>query len=176
MAGPRYVEIPVAAMLGVIAQVREGVERVGGSVVEGIQGREVVFDITPPSGTATMRVYTSFARGATTLRACDSDAVRIVVGVDHKGRFKTLTKPRKMLRTAPTGLPQETRVTVFLGRFLEAVRDGYRVAQKGATPCPCCKGPMAVRKAKATSSEFLGCINYPECRGTRPINENRLSN
>lgn len=176
MAKPRYVEIPVIAMLQVIATIRRGVERVGGSVVEGLAGREVVFDITPPNATTVVRVYTSFAKGATMLRACDSDAVRIVVGVEHDGKWRTLSKPKKMLRTAPTKLPQDERVSAFLNRFLENIRDGYRAAQKGATPCPCCGSPMAVRKSKKTASEFLGCIVFPECRGTRPINENRLSN
>lgn len=31
-------------------------------------------------------------------------------------------------------------------------------------PCPICKGPMKIKHGRFGS--FLGCVNYPECRGT----------
>lgn len=38
--------------------------------------------------------------------------------------------------------------------------------------CPKCGSPMALRTVKngpRSGSQFLGCIQYPECRGTRSI-------
>jgi len=34
-------------------------------------------------------------------------------------------------------------------------------------PCPKCGGPMAVRSGRR--GKFLGCLNYPECKGTASI-------
>lgn len=167
--GSRFVEIPVVAMRDEIARIATGATRAGASVSEVVQGREVVVDITLPHG-ATVRIYTSFAVGAQTLRDCDAGAVRIVVGVHHDGRFHPIRRSQKLLRTAPITLPHEERVAAFLGRFTEAVRDGWRAAARGTAKCPQCGGPMAVRKAKATGAEFLGCLDFKKgCRGTRPV-------
>lgn len=35
------------------------------------------------------------------------------------------------------------------------------------SPCPICKGPMKIKHGRFGS--FLGCVNYPECRGTISI-------
>jgi topoisomerase-like DNA binding C4 zinc finger protein len=38
--------------------------------------------------------------------------------------------------------------------------------------CPICNSQMVKRKARGgarASRELWGCLNYPECRGTRPI-------
>lgn len=40
--------------------------------------------------------------------------------------------------------------------------------------CPKCGGEMAVRVVKngpRAGSEFLGCMNYPACRGTRSLEQ-----
>jgi four helix bundle suffix protein len=40
--------------------------------------------------------------------------------------------------------------------------------------CPCCGSPMTLRTArqgKRTGSQFWGCSRYPECKGTRPLDE-----
>lgn len=165
----RYVEVPFAAVLALVSEVRSGVESRGGSVQEGVQGREVVFDITPPKGGTVVRFYTSAAKGAQVLRACDSDAVRVVVGVEHDGRFRPTHKSQKLLRTAPRDLTESERVDAFIGRVREALREGYRKALKGGHTCPDCGTPMALRKAKKTGSEFLGCLAFPKCRATMPV-------
>jgi restriction system protein len=41
-----------------------------------------------------------------------------------------------------------------------------------APACPVCGGPMALRIArqgKKAGSRFWGCCDYPECKGTRPV-------
>ena len=46
------------------------------------------------------------------------------------------------------------------------------IAQEAAPLCPKCSGVMVlgtVRKGSTASQKFLGCADYPECRGTRRI-------
>lgn len=164
----RYVEVPFAAVLALVEDVRRGVESRGGRVVETVQGREVVFDIHAPKG-GVVRFYTSAAKGATVLRSCDSDAVRVVAGVEHEGRFRPTHRSQKLLRTAPRDLTDSERVDAFVGRVREALRTGYKNALKGGVCCPDCGSPMALRKAKKTGNEFLGCLAFPKCSTTRPV-------
>lgn len=35
--------------------------------------------------------------------------------------------------------------------------------------CPACGSPMLVRHSRETGEPFLGCMNFPECRQTRPV-------
>jgi hypothetical protein len=47
-----------------------------------------------------------------------------------------------------------------------------QVKESTALPtCPICTSPMA--KRNSSRGEFFGCTNYPNCRGTRPINADR---
>jgi ssDNA-binding Zn-finger/Zn-ribbon topoisomerase 1 len=36
-------------------------------------------------------------------------------------------------------------------------------------PCPRCDGRMAYRVNGSDGRPFFGCVEYPQCRGTRPI-------
>jgi len=173
MTSARYVEIPADALLGELAKVTAGVRSKGGKVEERTDGREVVFEITPPERITFVRVYTSLARGADAVRDCGEDAVRLVLGAYIPGLgnipvFKPLAKSRRIYRTAPKGSDEE-RVAAFLERFKEALRDSYRAALHAPT-CPSCKlAPMAERSTKDGGRKFLGCVRFPECRGTRPL-------
>jgi hypothetical protein len=185
MTSARYVEIPADAMLGELRAVGAAVASKGGSCAEGVSGREIVFDIHPPDRLAFVRVYTSLATGAAAVRDCGEDAVRLVLGAlvpmssaadsrggtitrGEKAVFRPLDKGRRIYRTAPKGSEGE-RVTAFLERFKEALRDSYRAALHAPT-CPVCKvAPMAERSTKDKTRKFLGCVRFPECRGTRPL-------
>ena len=35
--------------------------------------------------------------------------------------------------------------------------------------CPVCKGPMTRRHAREEGKMFYGCLDYPKCKGSRPI-------
>lgn len=165
MGNPRYIEVPAARLLEELRTIGKAIEVKGGKVTEGRAGREVVFDFAPPESAAFVRVYTSLAVGATTVRACGADAIRIGVASIHGGKFRSLAKPVKMLRTAPKGT-MEVRLGAFMERFKDKLRDAYRTALN-VPKCPYCKGPMAERSNKATGSSFYGCLAYPECKGTR---------
>lgn len=175
-SGPRFVEIPAEALLTELRSIAAAIKAKGGHAEQGQHGREIVFNFVPPpqsnfvppQNRATVRVYTTLAAGADVARDCGEDAVRLLVGVQQGQRFKSIDKPRKMLRTAPQGgMEQHERVRAFLDRLTEALRQAYATAAK-VPLCPHCNSVMAVRKAKRDNREFYGCLNFPECRGTRP--------
>lgn len=35
--------------------------------------------------------------------------------------------------------------------------------------CPDCGGPMRMRQNRQTNEDFWGCYGYPECTGTREV-------
>ena len=169
MARTRFVEITAAALLAALRTVCEKVAAAGGSFEETTHGREVVFDLHHHSGApSVVRVYTTLTQGADVLRACDSDAMRVVIGVEQDGRFRPLGKTRKILRTAPNNIHPDDRPGVCIDRLVAAVREAYSDV-RSVPPCPDCGAPMALRKPKKgqTFKPFYGCVNYPRCRATK---------
>lgn len=163
--GPRYVEIPADRLLGLLRDIGAKVTAKGGAFVEGTMGREVVVDLFPPHGRASVRIFTSLANGAATARDCGEDAVRIVLGTTVDGRWRPLGESEKILRTAPRDAAD--RVEAFLERLKVRAREVYLEARD--TPaCPTCGRAMAMREARASGSRFWGCCAFPACRGTRP--------
>lgn len=170
MARSRFVEIQAQALLMALRAVGDKIVSAGGSYVEAVHGREVVFDLHHHSGAPSIvRVYTTLTEGASSLRECDSDAMRVVVGIEQDGRFRPLGKARKILRTAPNNLHPEDRPQACLDRLIQAVREGYADVRKVPT-CPKCGSPMALRKPKKGGKDFApfyGCVNFPNCKATQ---------
>lgn len=57
---------------------------------------------------------------------------------------------------------------------LTSIRTEARANQEDAPACPECGKPMTRRRAKTgknAGKDFWGCIGYPECRGTREMDE-----
>ncbi len=172
MEGTRYIEVPADKLRGLFTEIGGKVTEKGGSLQEGIQGREVVMDLYPAESKTAVRVYTSLARGADAVRGCGEDAVRLVLGYqgkdrNGKDRFWVLQKGPRIYRTAPTKLPTEERVEVFLGRLRQAIRESYLMAREWRK-CHLCGAPMSTRENKQSKSKFWGCTSFPECRGTQP--------
>jgi len=170
MAGSRYVEVPASALLLALRAIGTKVEGSGGQVIESTSGREVVFELVPPKRKTFVRVYTSLAEGDYSIRGCGEDAVRLIVGTNFSGKFRPLSKSRRIYRTAPQGT-EEQRIKAFIDRLTEALREAYGKALRDHPCCPRCESPMARRKAKA-GGEFFGCLAYPECKGTKNITSN----
>lgn len=170
MAGSRYVNVPAAALLATLRAIVSKIKGAGGTADESTQGREIVFELLPPERETFVRVYTSLAVGDNSVRGCGEDAVRIVIGTEFGGKFRPLSKSRRIYRTAPQG-PEEQRVQAFLGRLTQALRESYGKALRDFPLCPQCGAPMARRKAKA-GGEFFGCLRWPECRATKNIQSN----
>lgn len=163
-AGARFVAVPADRLEAELEAIGAAVVTRGGSSAWRVQGRERVFDLTIPGGSAQIRVFTTLPVGGSEVRDCGEDAVRVCVGALEGERFRPVEKGIKILRTAPRGA--EDRVGVFLGRLRGALRDAYGRARQ-VTPCPRCGRPMAVRRGR--NGDFLGCLGYPECKGTRPL-------
>ena len=78
----------------------------------------------------------------------------------------TLATRKNMMRKTPS----PTRNYVPMQRRVVTVGDVYRQPQRKATPerprdCPGCGAIMQFHRARG--GIFLGCPNYPECKGTR---------
>jgi DNA topoisomerase-1 len=54
----------------------------------------------------------------------------------------------------------------------EALARTELTALPGAPACDKCGGPMAIRRSK--KGFFLGCTNYPNCKGTAPLSKDAL--
>jgi hypothetical protein len=151
----RYVEIPAARLEAELEAIGEAVASRGGSWAWGVQGRERVFHLEVPGGAAKVLIFTSLAIGDSAVRGCGKDAIRLFLMAGGR----PVAKPRKVLRTAPPRIPD--RVSYFLNRLREYIRDAYRDALR-VRPCPRCGSPMVPREGPHGS--FLGCASYPECK------------
>jgi hypothetical protein len=172
MAKPCFVSITAIALLAALREVGEKITSAGGSYQEYVakKGTEVYFDFHHHSGRGVVRVYTTLSNGADQLRACDSDAMRVVLGVIFDGEFKPLGKSRKVLRTARNDLHPQDRPQACLDRLVDTVREGYSHAHQ-IEVCPDCGCPMVLRRpkrgAKKQFKPFFGCVDYPTCKATR---------
>lgn len=166
----RFVAITAAAMYACLDAIGTKIKAAGGNFVVTTHGREVVYELYHHAGhQAIVRVYTSIAKGATEVRDCDSDAVRLVIGCySQDGTFRPLGKSRKILRTARNDV--EDREQAFLDRLTQAIREAY-VDIKTVPICPRCGAPMALRKPTKKSKKefkpFFGCVDFPNCKGSR---------
>lgn len=170
--GARYVEVDSEKLMGLLLGIGVKVQAKGGLYDEGVEGREVVVNLTPAERRTVVRVYTSLSRGADAVRGCGEDAVRMVVGYigkgrDEKRRFFPLGESQRIYRTAPTKLDHDARVAVFLTRFEEALREHFRAAREWKS-CEVCGSPMSLRENRQSKNKFWGCTSYPECRHTEP--------
>ncbi len=65
---------------------------------------------------------------------------------------------------------RDLRISTPTGR--DDRRAPLSAAVTGPAQCPVCSGPMVERRAKRGANAgnmFLGCNDYPSCRGTRPL-------
>lgn len=107
-----------------------------------------------------VRVYSSVAYGST--RGCGEDAIRVLIINLDTGRPIKLTPQKgkagkRIYRTKSAMSNLRTRCREFFAYVINP-----------ANQCPDCNSLMVSRKGKF--GEFLGCTNYPDCRGTRKIN------
>lgn len=171
MSGPRFVDVPADRLLAELKEIGDAVVAKGGTTRcwTPRAGSEMVVDIGPPNVLAIVRVYTTITEGASAVRACGEDAVRLFVcwHPPDKGEVKFLEEVQKILRTAPQGAPD--RVRAFLDRLRDEVRAAYGRALQVPT-CHVCKvRPMKLKTTRDGSRKFYGCIGWPGCSGTRSV-------
>jgi hypothetical protein len=141
----RYVEIREAEM-------REVLEGCGFNEVRITGTAELVFERLRKDPDFVVRVWTSVTRQAQRGRGVGQDAIR--VSVCWKG--------------CPVWSATRThRTQGWKERMVMRMREAWAVRiQK----CPTCKArPMIERETRDKTRRFMGCVGYPECKGTAPI-------
>lgn len=162
----RFVDVPASAIEALMNTVTKGIANIGGTTRWITRGNERVFEVVLPGSDfrRAFHVYTTLAVGASQARARGQDAVRIVVGtINAKGGLWPTQDSRRILRTAPAGIPP-ARVAAFLSRLDGAMRDACESAE-AIKACEC-GAPMRLRTGPTGS--FYGCTTFPRCRNTRP--------
>ena len=170
----RFVSIPANDLIEELESIGLKVVNSGGSFNWNVQGTEKIFELAPPKSKGIVRVFTTLSTGASSVRGCGKDAVRVVTGVKAKNprtnklTFRPIAKSKKLLRTAPQNA--RNRVRFFLDRLTAVIREAYTTASR-AIECTSCGGYMILRKGK--HGEFLGCSNYPSCKRTMTLNQSQ---
>lgn len=106
-----------------------------------------------------IRVYSSIAYG--TSRGCGEDAIRVVLMNLDTGR------PIKLQPTKGKAGKRIYRTKGAMPNLRTRCRELFAYVINPGHHCPDCDSLMATRKGGY--GEFLGCTNYPDCRGTRKI-------
>lgn len=166
--GTKFFAVNTHNFLVTLRRIGKKIEKAGGGFGEMIVGQEKVFVYyLPEPHKTTVRIFTSI-NSQNQLRDLGDDAIRIVVGAVLKDRFVPFSTTR-VFRTAPKG-DEKTREKAFLNRVTEKLRDAYKAAR--AVPvCPKCGNPMKKREPKRNQNfqPFFGCVQFPECNGTKQI-------
>lgn len=78
------------------------------------------------------------------------------------------------LLTAQPALPPPARATTATEvRALERSTPTWLTTLVAKSKCPDCDGPVAIRYRKSDGAPFLGCRDFPKCRGIVPVREPR---
>ncbi|MPQ95378.1 NERD domain-containing protein [Thioclava sp. JE_KL1] len=59
-------------------------------------------------------------------------------------------------------------------QHIKNVRSAQVEAQASTDACPRCGSAMVERRSKKTNDVFLGCTNFPKCRGTRKVEASKV--
>ncbi len=52
---------------------------------------------------------------------------------------------------------------------IQNIKANIHAKRSDFSRCPKCGGKLVVRQNRRTNENFMGCTNFPKCRGTRPI-------
>lgn len=163
MKGSKYVNLTAEDLFPVLNKVGEGIVQKGGSYARTADpGREVTYTFTPPTPRrdVSFTIYTSIGKSGSA-RGVGEDAIRIVIHTQVSGRFRAVGESIKIYRTASN--KTDDRVGAFIERFIDKIREVYKNVMT-MPRCPECGAPMVMRVS--SRGNFLGCITFPQCRGT----------
>ena len=160
MKAKRYVEISEAEMTSMME------EDMGFEKIQLPGTTEIVWQrqIETKSGGKfpyAVRVYSSIAYGSS--RGCGEDAIRVVVINLDTGR------PIKLTPTKGKAGKRIYRTKGAMTNLNTRIRETFEYVSNTGNHCPDCSSLLVTRNGKW--GEFLGCTNYPDCRGTRKIDD-----
>jgi len=117
---------------------------------------ELIYEAYSKDETFTIRVYSSLSKHSGAARDKGSDAIRVVLLHTESGQPLMKNKRVHRIQTFCKNLRQRIRKVVDSKGNLQY--------------CPICDGLMVIRTNKKNNNKFYGCLNYPDCTGTRSIN------
>jgi len=120
------------------------------------RAREVVFSRELDSRFSII-IFSSITPCNGVSRERGSDAIRVAMYDTENSCVIKLGK-----RVNRVGTPEDV-----ISRTLERARDVYRHWKSNR--CPKCNSPMQPRTRRHDKKKFLGCINFPDCRGTKEM-------
>jgi hypothetical protein len=169
-SGGTFVQVPAVDFFAAMTAFGMSIE--GCDTTQRRMGREVVYEFRPANSPAVLHVFTGISEGASEMRGCGQDAIRLVVCTQSPEGIRPLAPAERVFRTAPASEDSKARIQMFLNRLFTRMRAAY----KRAALCPICAEcgrPMALRET--TSGQFFGCSGFPACRATRSVHEHVLA-
>jgi len=115
---------------------------------------EYIYDIPLPRKHLTVRVFSSVDHSTGYTRPCGTDAIRCViwnykVGEPVAGRTRT------------------HRIETWQSNLLGKIQSLTKEWKDYDRTCPECDSPLTIREGEY--GEFFGCLSYPECQYTEPV-------
>lgn len=118
--------------------------------------KEWIYEAESDDGKFTMRVYSSVDKRSDKSREKDSDAIRLTVIHTESGWPVMSEKRTNRIKTWPKNLKKK----------IANIKD----RKDEVTFCDDCGSIMLIRENKENGDKFYGCIEYPECKNTEPLN------
>lgn len=122
-------------------------------------GKEIVYethDFMPDHNGVVIRIFSTIDQASARARNKGSDAIRLVIWNNHIGR--------------PMGGRKKTlRIETYCKNLRDKIRDIFESYLDYIEECPECGSWMVVREGQY--GKFLGCTRYPDCRGTKEIED-----
>lgn len=117
---------------------------------------EIIYEAYSKHETYTIRVYSSLGKRSGRARDKGYDAIRVVLIHTDSGR--PLMKQRRV-----------NRIQTYCKNLRKRIRN--IVGDKDdLTYCHKCGSVMVLRERKSDGNRFYGCVQYPDCKGTKSFN------
>lgn len=132
-------------------------EGISWEIDEKAPGKEYVYDshdFMPDHNGIVLRIYSTIDKRTDQARSKGADAIRLVIWNRHV--------------MAPIGGRKKTlRIKTYCKNLTEKINELWEQWEQYVTRCEECGGWMVERDGQY--GEFLGCVNYPDCKNTENI-------
>lgn len=125
--------------------------------------REYIYEAPIRKGEYFVRVYSSIDERNDNGRENGDDAIRMVVFRSEYEADDGETIPETPIHKKS----RTNRIQTYQKNFYKKEREIITDFDSHVPECPDCGGPMIARTNNESGEKFLGCIEYPNCFGTR---------